>query len=83
MMGDDMLRDNPALAKLTPLELEREAPSELDLLALTTLAHKGYGCMSCTMDKEDWQSGPVAYISVPGHLGIPTYEEFKNENIYL
>lgn len=58
-------------------------PGKLDELALATLANKGYGCMSCPAGGIGTQTGPAAYIKVAGYSGIPSYEEFKNENIYL
>ena len=56
---------------------------KVDELALATLAKKGYGCMSCPSGGISTQTGPAAYIKVAGYAGIPSYEEFKNENIYL
>jgi hypothetical protein len=62
---------------------QAKIPGKVDILALKTIASKGYGCMSCPMGGVKSQTGPAAYITVAGYEGIPSYEQFKNENIYL
>ena len=50
---------------------------------METIASKGYGCFSCPERLASSDFVPYAFIKAPGYPGVPSYEEFKSEGIYL